>query len=330
MNKNITVKPNQSMEDVVIQGTGSIEAGMQFCLDNNVSLSDIPDVGSIYKISDPALATGDKGTLNYLDQNGIIIGTLGIAPPVNLGFRVALYPIMRAVKNPADAGTHPDILGYWDFILKGFDTEFVSVYGFGADNYFSHPNPVGYLCESAVLSGGIPGIKNSETPALMSDWNVGVYWHIPFNGLTSGGPYVVVQSAEFIDGSAHTLLFKDMHGNEATVSPFIVLEGHSQGVVDSLTGHIFIDLVSSDTITATIRVRRLHVSTASPDWGTINLFFIDEATGGIPDPDDPANPDKTIVTIGPGAHTFGVLAQYVYSDGITTLGYSMIEMVVEV
>jgi len=330
MSSTITVKPNQSMEDLVIQGTGSLEAAIQFSTDNGVSISYIPEVGTTYQVSDAAIALGDKDNLNYLVQNGIVIGTLGSAPPVILGFRVILYPYLRAVKNPVDAAIHPVTLGYWDFILKGFDTEFVAVYGLGADNYLSHPNPIGYLCGSSTIAGDIPGIKISETPALMSDWATGVIWHVPFDALSSGGPYVVVQSAQFVDGSAFTMDFKDEHGNEAIASPFVILDGHSQAVVDSLASFIIIELVSSDTVTATLRVKRVHAVAASPDWATINMFFIDEATGGTPDPDDPANPDKTIVTVGPGAHKFGVLAQYVYSDGVTTLGYSMMEVVVEV
>ena len=43
--------PNQSMPDVVIQATGSMEAAMQFCLDNSVSISDTPTVGSSMVLS---------------------------------------------------------------------------------------------------------------------------------------------------------------------------------------------------------------------------------------------------------------------------------------
>ena len=85
--KEIIVQPGQSMLDVIIQATGSLEAGMRFCLDNNVSITDIPASGTTYIISAAALALGDAGELTYMQQNGILLGTLGGTglPPV-LGF----------------------------------------------------------------------------------------------------------------------------------------------------------------------------------------------------------------------------------------------------
>ena len=79
----IKVQPNQSMQDVAINATGSMEAGMQFCLDNGVSISDTPVVGTVYVVSDAALALGDAGNLKYLQQNDIVVGTLGdgVPPP---------------------------------------------------------------------------------------------------------------------------------------------------------------------------------------------------------------------------------------------------------
>jgi hypothetical protein len=77
----ITAKPNQSMMDIVIQALGSLEAGMQFCLDNGVSITDIPAVGTVYTISDAAIAIGDTFKLQYLQKNQVTVGTLGAPPP---------------------------------------------------------------------------------------------------------------------------------------------------------------------------------------------------------------------------------------------------------
>lgn len=77
MANTITVKPNQSMSDVIIQATGSLAADMCFCKDNNVSVTDIPVVGTQYIVSDAALAMGDGSVLEYLARNSIVIGTLG-------------------------------------------------------------------------------------------------------------------------------------------------------------------------------------------------------------------------------------------------------------
>lgn len=73
----IKVLSNQSMVDVIIQACGSMEAGMVFCRDNGVSISDIPTVGTEYVVSDAALALGDRAVLVYLAQNDVVVGTLG-------------------------------------------------------------------------------------------------------------------------------------------------------------------------------------------------------------------------------------------------------------
>jgi len=78
-------QPNQSMYDVIIMATGSEEAGMQFCFDNAVSLTDTPTVGAEYIVSDAALLLGDAIVLNYLKSNNIVLGTLGVDPlPIGL------------------------------------------------------------------------------------------------------------------------------------------------------------------------------------------------------------------------------------------------------
>ena len=83
----ITCGPNMSMSDLVIQSAGTMEASGQWCLDNNVAISDIPNVGTIYVVSDAALAiAGSAGAavVTYLQQNGIVIGTLGNDVPVDV------------------------------------------------------------------------------------------------------------------------------------------------------------------------------------------------------------------------------------------------------
>jgi hypothetical protein len=75
----ITAKSNQSILDVIIQALGSLQAGMQFCADNGVSISDYPDAGTVYVVSDAALAqagANGRSVLKYLGQNGIVVGTL--------------------------------------------------------------------------------------------------------------------------------------------------------------------------------------------------------------------------------------------------------------
>ena len=80
----VTVKPNQTMCDVVIQATGSMLAAMQFCGDNGVSITDVPTVGTVYTVTDAALILGDAGVLRYLAENGIVVGTMGTPAPLPL------------------------------------------------------------------------------------------------------------------------------------------------------------------------------------------------------------------------------------------------------
>lgn len=97
----ITVQPNQSMMDVIVQAMGTLEGGMCFCALNGVGISDTPLVGTVYTIPDGSQSVDadgnplgvafdsdtmvDSGVLQYWAQNGIVIGNYNIAPgTVNL------------------------------------------------------------------------------------------------------------------------------------------------------------------------------------------------------------------------------------------------------
>lgn len=78
--KTIKGQAGQSMYDLIIAATGSMEAGWQFCADNDLSITGVPEVGREYVVSDAALALGDAGVLQYMAKNGIEPGTLGTEP----------------------------------------------------------------------------------------------------------------------------------------------------------------------------------------------------------------------------------------------------------
>jgi len=77
MEQKIKVKPNQSFLDVILQGCGTLEAGIQMAGDNNLPVSFLPIVDSSMVISESAIAKGNIRVLKYLRQNGITIGTKG-------------------------------------------------------------------------------------------------------------------------------------------------------------------------------------------------------------------------------------------------------------
>jgi hypothetical protein len=155
MGKTITVMPNQSTMDVVVQGTGSLEAAMQFCRDNGISISDIPVTGTVWNLSAQAGNKGDAGNLKYFVQNEIVIGTLGnegppIPPPgPPLTMQIVLKPVMNAgIINPAIA---PSVSGYYDFRLTEAIPEFIKVYGL--DAVYLSSNNVHFIEETQWLLG---------------------------------------------------------------------------------------------------------------------------------------------------------------------------------
>lgn len=75
MARPIIVQDNQTLQDVVIQATGSIEAAGQFCYDNDIAITDEIPVGTPLIVTDAALALGNAENLRYLAANGIIVAT---------------------------------------------------------------------------------------------------------------------------------------------------------------------------------------------------------------------------------------------------------------
>jgi hypothetical protein len=72
------VLDNQTMMDVVLQATGSHEAGMVMCRDNNVSITDVPEAGSVMVVSDAALALGDAGVLRRYAAEGVTVANADV------------------------------------------------------------------------------------------------------------------------------------------------------------------------------------------------------------------------------------------------------------
>ncbi len=69
------VKPNQSSLDVVLMHTGTMEAAMEVMATNERSITASLTTGGQYLIPDSSAS--DTVTLNYLQQNKIVIGTRG-------------------------------------------------------------------------------------------------------------------------------------------------------------------------------------------------------------------------------------------------------------
>jgi len=68
--------PNQTIPDIVLMTCGSMEAANQFMVDNNVGITDVPAVNTVFVVSDAAISAGDPGMVQVLQKQGIVIATL--------------------------------------------------------------------------------------------------------------------------------------------------------------------------------------------------------------------------------------------------------------
>jgi hypothetical protein len=294
----IKVMPNQSMLDVILQGCGSLEAGMQFCNDNGIAISDYPDVGTIYKVSNESQATGDQGVLQYFAQNGLVIGTLGAVPV--LGFSIVLKPVMHVL--PGDPNP-PSVSGYYTYNFQA-DTGFINVNAIAAGDYPSVNNPVLYETEDRVIAGYAPETTDEDAVSMLMSARQ-LQYKIPW---VMWRGFMMIWSD--LSVAEKTATFVDVTGNQAYVSPLIVLDSTTQNVEEYLIADLLVELVSAAHNTVTLRLTRSHGPVAHVDFETHVMSWLHDATGGTPDPLDPANPDKIILTLPEGSYTFGVGTVY--------------------
>jgi len=78
------VQANQTLLDLAIMGTGTIESIFQIANANGKSITDIPVAGADYII--PADAFTDINTKTYLTNNKVSIGTRDVPFSVGIGY----------------------------------------------------------------------------------------------------------------------------------------------------------------------------------------------------------------------------------------------------
>jgi hypothetical protein len=324
MAKTITVMPNQSMSDVVVQATGSMNACIQFCKDNNVSAHHVPVVGTVYTITDSAIALGNIGVLTYLERNNITIGTLGDISEPSLHARILLKPVMEHVPNTiAPPSAHA---GMYDFDLK---------------------EAPGFIHVYSIPSTAYPNVGCRLKYQAINDYMAALSYFISIGKDASGvgSPFMndkdVLYTMLWVGGTGHlfawdaftgginTLTFRDVNGNEAVHSPFLILDDVSQNAIGYMIADLHMDVLSATATTCTIRLTRSHSSSTYPEYANHSMTWLDSAIGGMPDPADPANPDKKILVFPTaGIFTLGVATTY------THLGYtwpsSKMTMVIEI
>ncbi len=312
----IKALPNQSMLDIINQGCGSLEAGIQFCLDNGIAISDYPEVGTIYNISNKAINKGDAGILQYLAQNGIVLGTLGVVPV--LGFTVVLKPVMEVV--PSDPHP-PSVSGFYSYNFQADTAAFINLNAIAGGDYPTS-NIVIYETEDGILAGDAPDTVAENASSLVMSSRLIPYkipW-APYRG------FMMIWSD--LGVTAKTATFIDAKGNQAYVSPMIVLDSATQNVEEYLVADLVVELVSAGYNTIQLRLTRFHPPVAHADYVNHVMSWLHDAAGGTADPLDPGNADKTIVTLHRGTYTFGVGT--VYWNGSMVYPASAFSMVVKV
>jgi hypothetical protein len=312
----IKAMPNQSLLDIINQGCGSMEAGMQFCMDNNTAISDYPDVGKVYSVSSQALNIGDAGVLKYLAQNGIVLGTLGVVPV--LGFSVVLKPVMEAV--PTDPNP-PSVSGFYSYNLQANTASFINVNSIAAGDYPTN-NTVTYETEDRVIAGYTPDTTAENASSLVMSSKV-IPYKIPWDPYRG---FMMIWSD--LGATAKTATFVDTAGNQAYVSPMVVLDSSTQDVEEYLIADLVVELVSAGYNTLQLRLIRSHAPVIHADFVNQVMTWLHDAAGGTPDPLDPTNADKTIVTLSRGTYTLGVGT--VYWNGTIPYPASAFSMVVVV
>ncbi len=122
MARTITLQDNQTIQDVIIQEYGSLEAGMDFCEHNSISITDEPAAGTVYEVPElPGKTNTDM--LRTLTRNVIKIGTRGDddvlleliksveeAGPYNLGDTITYVITVTNNNEAAAAVTLTDLL----------------------------------------------------------------------------------------------------------------------------------------------------------------------------------------------------------------------------
>ena len=314
--------PNQSMPDVILQGCGTLEGGMQMMLENNMSISDYPDVGSVFivdSIDKPLISSTE--VLQYLKQNGIIIGTLD--SDVAIRVEEVLKPVMQVSPRTSSL---PSVTGLYEFDYMTAPG-FINVYPIPHAYYPSNPTPpFNYITEERFIAGDMPDINLG-----IDIGGVGVPYmdskQVIYNLIWITGRGFMLVWSDMGPGTK-TLTFVDIKGNSAFAAPLIVLDNATQNLEEYLIAELLVEVVTVTHNTATLRLTRHHPPISHVDFVTHVMSWLGDASGGSADPLDPGNPDKTILVLQRGSYTFGVGT--IYTNGSVTYPASAFTEVVEI